>query len=170
MRRWLDALYLGAGIMAAASMLALLLAVVISILGRQFPVLNIIGIDAYAGYAMASCGFFGMAYTLRSGGHIRVVLLLEGIKRGRRRWLEMPALLVSVLLVGLLCFYSVEQVWQSYIYFDISINNDATPLWIPQSAMALGNVVFLVATIDQLVQAWNNRFWDGDKSEVSHGG
>lgn len=169
MRHALDTLYRVAGAVAALGLVALLLAVVLSILGRQIPALNIIGIDAYAGYAMASCGFFGMAYTLREGGHIRVVLLLQALGgEQRRRWLELPALLISVVLVGLLCFYSIEQAWQSYLYMDISINNDATPLWIPQSAMATGNAIFFVAAVDQCVQALRNRFWDAPTNEISH--
>jgi hypothetical protein len=35
----------------------------------------------------------------------------------------------------------VRLVWQSRTFNDISQGNDATPLWIPQIAMAVGAVV-----------------------------
>jgi hypothetical protein len=45
------------------------------------------------------------------------------------------------LLAGLFAFYSVRLSWQSWSFHDISTASDATPLWIPQLAMALGTVV-----------------------------
>jgi TRAP-type C4-dicarboxylate transport system permease small subunit len=57
----------------------------------------------------------------------------------------------GVLLSGLLAFYSVRLAWQSHLFHDISTGNDATPLWIPQLAMALGSVVFALAMIDEWV-------------------
>ncbi|MDP3412127.1 MAG: TRAP transporter small permease, partial [Polaromonas sp.] len=41
--------------------------------------------------------------------------------------------------------------WQSRAFHDISTSSDATPLWIPQIAMALGAVILLIAFIDELV-------------------
>jgi TRAP-type C4-dicarboxylate transport system permease small subunit len=45
----------------------------------------------------------------------------------------------------------VRLAWQSYTLHDISTGSDATPLWIPQLAMAAGAVVFAIAFIDLLV-------------------
>jgi hypothetical protein len=41
---------------------------------------------------------------------------------------------------------------QSREFNDISQGNDATPLWIPQIAMAAGAVVLLIAMVDDLVR------------------
>jgi TRAP-type C4-dicarboxylate transport system permease small subunit len=41
--------------------------------------------------------------------------------------------------------------WQSHLFHDISTSNDATPLWIPQLSMAAGNVILLIAFIDEFV-------------------
>ncbi|WP_373502323.1 hypothetical protein [Aestuariivirga sp.] len=35
---------------------------------------------------------------------------------------------------------------------DLSTGLDATPLWIPQTSMAIGAVVFAVAILDQFLQ------------------
>ena len=42
--------------------------------------------------------------------------------------------------------------WQSYVLNDISTGNDATPLWLPQLAMAVGTVIFAIAFVDQFVR------------------
>ncbi|RCW76133.1 TRAP transporter small permease [Pseudorhodoferax soli] len=150
MRRLLDALYDGAAWLAALFMVALLIAVLLSILGRQLH-FNIAGIDAYAGYLMAAAGFLALAHTLKRGEHIRVTLLINALRGGPRKALELWALAAAAMLAALFAFYSCRLVWQSHAFHDMSTSNDATPLWIPQLAMAVGTVVFALAFIDELV-------------------
>nr|WP_145546114.1 TRAP transporter small permease [Variovorax boronicumulans] len=150
MRRLLDALYDGAAWLAALFMVALLISVLLSILGRQLH-FNIPGIDAYAGYLMAAAGFLALAHTLKRGEHIRVTLLINALRGGARRALELWSLGLATLLASLFAFYSCRLAWQSHAFHDISTSNDATPLWIPQLAMAVGTVVFAIAFADELV-------------------
>ncbi|GHC98915.1 membrane protein [Pseudorhodoferax aquiterrae] len=150
MRRLLDALYDGAAWLAALFMVALLISVLLSILGRQLH-FNIPGIDAYAGYLMAAAGFLALAHTLKRGEHIRVTLLINALRGGARRALELWSLGLATLLALLFAFYSCRLAWQSHAFHDISTSNDATPLWIPQLAMAVGTVVFAIAFADELV-------------------
>lgn len=58
---------------------------------------------------------------------------------------------MAVAISGALAFYTVKMAWWSWKFNDISTANDATPLWIPQIAMALGTVVFCIAFIEELV-------------------
>lgn len=156
MRRLLDALYQAAAIGAALCMLGLLGMVLLSIAGRQFG-FHVSGTDAYAGYLMAAAGFLALAHTLKRGEHIRVTLLLNALHGPARRALELWSLAAAGLLSGLLAFYSCRLVWQSHEFNDISTGNDATPLWLPQLAMALGTVVFALAMLDELVLALRGR-------------
>ena len=150
MRRLLDTLYDGAAWLAALLMVGLLVCVLLSILGRQLH-FNVPGIDAYAGYLMAGCGFLALAHTLKRGEHIRVTLLVNALRGGPRKALELWALGLAALLALLFAFYSCRLVWQSHLFHDISTSNDATPLWIPQLGMAVGTVVFAIAFLDELV-------------------
>ncbi|WP_341890886.1 TRAP transporter small permease [Variovorax sp. YR752] len=150
MRRALDRLYDGCAALAACFMVGLLVSVLLSILGRQLH-FNIPGIDAYAGYLMAGAGFLALAHTLKRGEHIRVTLLVGRLSGRAQRVMELWALFAASLLAGLTAFYSVRLSWQSWQFHDISTGNDATPLWIPQLAMALGTLVMAVAFVDELV-------------------
>jgi TRAP-type C4-dicarboxylate transport system permease small subunit len=150
MRRSLDFLYDAAAWLAALAMVGVLLMVLLSIVSRQAG-FHVPGTDAYAGYAMASAGFLALAHTLKRNEHIRVTLLLGRLKGAARHGLEMWAVSAGVLLAALFAFYSVRLAWVSHAINDISTSNDATPLWIPQLAMALGTVVLLVALIDEWV-------------------
>jgi TRAP-type C4-dicarboxylate transport system permease small subunit len=134
-------------------MVGTLAMVLLAIVGR---LLNwfIAGTDAYAGYCMAASGFLALAHTLKRGEHIRVSLLLEHASVRARRALELWSLGIATILAGAFAWYSVRLVVQSWQFSDISTANDATPLWIPQLAMAIGTLVLLVALVDELVAEW----------------
>ena len=150
MRKLLDSLYDGAAWLAALIMVALLAMVLLGIVSRLMH-FHVPGTDAYAGYLMAGSGFLALAHTLKRGEHIRVTLLLSALKGGARRGLELWALVAAVGLSALFAFYSARLAWQSRLFNDISTGNDATPLWLPQLAMAFGSLIRLVAFVDELV-------------------
>lgn len=148
MRKLLDFLYDAAAWLAALAMVGVLAMVLLSIVGRQLS-FHVPGTDAYAGYAMAAAGFLALAHTLKRNEHIRVTLLLGRLTGKARHGLEMWSLTAAVLLAGLFAFYSVRLAFMSRTLNDISTSNDATPLWIPQIAMAVGTVVLLIAFLDE---------------------
>jgi len=153
MRKALDQLYDSAAWVAASFMVALLVMVMLSILGREFG-FHVRGTDAYAGYMMAGAGFFALAHTLKRGEHIRVTLLLQAMAPAARHKLELFGLAVAILLALLLAIFSVKLCWQSWQFNDISTSNDATPLWIPQIAMATGTAILCIAFVDEFVAEW----------------
>ena len=61
------------------------------------------------------------------------------------------ALAIATLLAVLFAVYSCKLAWPSHEFHDISTSSDATPLWIPQIAMAVGTVVLAIAFVDELV-------------------
>jgi TRAP-type C4-dicarboxylate transport system permease small subunit len=150
MRRLLDFLYDGAAWLAALAMIGVLLMVLLSVISRQFG-FHVGGTDAYAGYSMAAAGFLALAHTLKRNEHIRVTLILGRLKGRAKHRLEMWALTAAVFLSGLFAFYSVRLAWVSRSINDMSTGSDATPLWIPQIAMAVGTVILFIAFIDDWV-------------------
>jgi TRAP-type C4-dicarboxylate transport system permease small subunit len=149
----LDRLYNAAGVLAALFLVGTLGMVLTGIAGRLLH-FHVPGTDSYAGYCMAASGFLALAHTMKRGEHIRVTLLLEHTGAKAQRALELWALAVATLLAALFAFYSARLAWQSWQFNDISTGNDATPLWIPQLAMAAGTLVLLVALVDDLVLEW----------------
>ena len=148
MRKLLDGIYDSAAALAALFMLGLLLMVLLSIVSRQLH-FHVPGVDAYAGYLMAASGFLAMAHTLKRGEHIRVTLLLNALRGRWKKGMELFALGLAVFLAVLFAFYSCKLAWQSHVFNDISTSTDATPLWLPQIAMAYGSVIFALAFIDE---------------------
>ena len=151
MRRLLDALYDAAAYLAAACLIGTLAMVVLGVCGRIFD-FHVRGTDAYAGYFMAGAGFLALAHTLTRGEHIRVSLVLEHLGVRGRRALERWSLGAAAVLSIAFAYFSVRLAWQSYTLHDISTGIDATPLWLPQLAMAAGTVIFAVAFVDEFVR------------------
>ena len=91
MRAFLDSLYRLSGALAAIGMVATLVLVTSGVVTRPLGI-YLPGTDDYAGYAMAACGFFALAYTFKHGEHIRVSLLLERAGPRLRAGLELFSL------------------------------------------------------------------------------
>jgi TRAP-type C4-dicarboxylate transport system permease small subunit len=156
LRRALDALFDGAGYLGALGMIGTLVMVLIGVAGRLLH-FHLPGTDAYAGYFMAAAGFLALAYTFKRNEHIRVSLLLEHLSPRPRRAFEIASLAAGTLLAALFAFFSIKLAYQSFDFNDISTANDATPLWIPQLAMALGTLVLFIALVDELALELSGR-------------
>lgn len=167
MRRALDTLYAVSGGLAALCMVGVLACVVTAIVSRQLNV-YVAGMDAYAGYFMAAAGFLALAGTLKHGEHIRVTLLLNALPRRGRLRMDVFALLVGCVLAAALSWFSVKLVHDSWTYNDVSTGNDATPLWIPQIAMAAGAILFLVALLDETAQRMRGAQPPREQEEQRH--
>jgi TRAP-type C4-dicarboxylate transport system permease small subunit len=156
MRKILDFLYDGAGWLAALFMIGTLAMVLASVLGRMFN-FNLRGSDAYAGYCMAASSFLALAHTLNRGEHIRVTLILQHVGANLNRAMEIGCHLAGTFLTCALAWFSMRLVWQSYAFHDVSQSTDATPLWIPQLAMAVGASLLAIALIDALLTLLSGR-------------
>ena len=167
MRTWLDRLYEAAGWLAALFMIGTLVFVLLGILGRLLD-FHVRGTDAYAGYCMAASGFLALAYTLRRNEHIRVTLLLGHVPAAARKALEIWCHGLALALSAILAFYSVRLAWQSKTFNDISTANDATPLWLPQLAMAIGTLILVIAFVDAFVGVLRDRTSAAAGEEPAH--
>ena len=145
--------------LACVSMVAAFVIVLLGILARQVTFIDIQGLDAYAGYAIAATLFFALPTALLHGDHIRVTLVLDRLGAKARAVFEWGALIAAQLLSGYLAWYAVRAVWLSYFTHDVSPSADATPLWIPQLCMAIGCVAFALAFLDAIVARLRGREW-----------
>ncbi len=150
LRRILDALYLVGGMIAGFCLIAILVIIVMQMsarwTGQMLP-----GSTDYAGYFMAAASFFAFAYAFNHGAHIRVSIALSHLGR-LRFWGELWCFLIGTALSSYFAWYAVKAVYWSRKLHDISQGQDATPLWIPQMAMAAGSILFAVCFFDHLVR------------------
>jgi TRAP-type C4-dicarboxylate transport system permease small subunit len=100
---------------------------------------------------MAASSFMGLAYTLNSGGHIRVNLLADRLPQSAQRWLERLCLLMAAGIVGFFAWYCALMTYDSYQFNEMGQGIIAVPLWIPQLWMALGVACLWLALVDNLI-------------------
>lgn len=105
----------------------------------------------FAGFFLATASFFALAYTLRTGGHIRVSLVIRGLGPRARRAVEIWCACVALLLSGYFTAFMAMLVEESRRFGDMSTGMLAIPIWIPQAAMTLGLAVLTIALLDELV-------------------
>lgn len=150
MSQVLNRFYRLLNVLAAVAMVSSFVAVMLGVLGRQFD-FNIRGLDAYAGYAIGAALFLALPETFQRGEHIRVTLLLQKLPERWRVALEYWGLLSGLALASFLAWYACRLVLTSREFNDVSQMADASPLWIPQIAMALGCLGWALSFLHALV-------------------
>lgn len=153
--------------LSCLAMLAAFGSVILGVLAREAS-WDIPGLDAYAGYAIAAALFLALPGTLKHGDHIRVTLLLNRVSPKVRGILEWWSLGAGLALTSYVAWYAVRLVWVSHTTHDISPAADATPLWIPQLAMALGCIGFALSFAHALALRWRGDSLIAVSSDASH--
>ncbi len=150
MRKILDRLYDGAGVLAALFLVLITLLILAQIIGRWFGVI-VPSTEDFAGFFLAAASFMALAYTFRHGGHIRVSLVIQHLSGTTRHWVEIIALVIFTAVAGFAAWYVVLLVIESWEFGELSQGYIPVPIWIPQTPMALGLVLFFIALVDDLV-------------------
>ncbi len=162
MRRLQDALYLYSGVAAAIFISAIVAIVfaqvclnltdkVYSALTGSALGLTIPSYSDFTGFFLAAASFLALAYTLRSGGHIRVTLVTGLMPARLQRGFEAMALLIGLSMTGYATFYMLGLVEESIEFRDMTSGMLSIPVWIPQVPVLVGLVVLTIALADELL-------------------
>jgi TRAP-type C4-dicarboxylate transport system permease small subunit len=156
----LDKFYRFLMFLACLSMVSAFLTIILGVAAREFG-WDIQGLDAYAGYSIAAALFLALPGTLKHGDHIRVTLVMQRLPAQAQNVLEYWCLLAASALSVCLAWFACRLVWVSYITHDMSPSADASPLWSPQLAMALGCIGFAMSFLHALWARWTGHgFFD----------
>jgi len=184
MRLWavLDAVYLGAGVVAAICMMLILTLIVVQMLARWTGI-AFEGATEFAGYAMAATSFFALAHALSRGAHIRVSVFLN-INDFTRKWVDAGAMFIAAVIATYFARYAVKTNFLSEMLNDRTQGQDQipdwfvsfikmfgttpdgwaaiwrdgvggwiyTPVWVPQIPMSIGTILLAIALWDHLIR------------------
>lgn len=152
MRRLLDTLYAATAFLAATSLITIALLILAQVTLRLFGS-QLQSADDFAGYALVATTVLGFAPTYRHNTHIRVSLILDRFRPGTaaRKLIERLVTTLAAILVAWAAWVSTKFVYESFIYNEVSQGLLAIPLWMPQSFMAFGFIVFFIALLDDLI-------------------
>lgn len=163
MRTILDGLYKLSGGLAALSLACIMLIVfgqvmlniidfvALSLFNKSYGFL-IPSYSLFSGYALGFATFLALGMGLRNAVHIRVTLLESRLPQtGRRVSLTIVAL-VGVIMGALFTYSLGELAFQSYSWGDRASGLVRVPLWVPQSVLFTGSLVFFIAAIDTFIE------------------
>ena len=150
MRRFLDRLYLGAGIAAATALAAIFVIMMAQSFGREAGIV-LSGADDIVAWLCAACAFLALGHTFRHGELVRVGLWLHQLKP-RARWIaEIVALSITALFVGYMLWAASRFVYESWAFKEVAQGLIRVPIWIPQLSFVVGVLIFFIAVLDELV-------------------
>lgn len=155
MRKSLDLLYLASGGVAAFCLFMIAITIVAQIIGRIVGVT--IDSTESGGFFLAGTTFLGMAYTLKTGGHVRVSLLVARLKGRAAGFAAIWIAAFGAFGCACLSWETYGMVHDSWRFGDLSPGLLAVPFWIPQSVMLTGLVILTIAFIDELVLVLTGR-------------
>jgi TRAP-type C4-dicarboxylate transport system permease small subunit len=112
--------------------------VTVEVLARSFASVSTLVADEMAGYLLVVLAFFGLAETLRAGAFIRVEFVDRWLGADARRRLEAVLFVVALAYTVLLAWEFWRLTMQSFRFGSTSLQVSRTPLWIPQTCMAVG--------------------------------
>lgn len=150
MRKLLDRLYLGAAGLAALCVLTICVLMIGQSILREFGVRTGATNDVVA-WLCAASAFLAMAHAFKHGDFVRVTLLLEKLRPGPRRVLEIVSLAIACFAIGYLAFWATRFAWESYKFNDMANGLLAIPLWIPQTSFVIGAWLFFIAVLDEML-------------------
>ena len=146
----LNKLYKFSGYVAAIFLILVAVFILIGICSRIFG-FYIRGLAEYSGYCMASASFFALAYTFVEDGHIRITLFLERLSGLKKKVVEIWCLGVASFFSGYLAFYFVKMLIISYKFQERSEGADEILIWIPQSSVAIGSIIFFISDLHHFI-------------------
>jgi len=147
---FLKDIYRFSGYIAAFFLILVATFILIGIASRIFG-FYIRGLAEYSGYCMAASSFFALAYTFVEGGHIRITLFLEKFSGVKKKVLEIWCLIIASFYSGYVAFYFIKMLKISYEFQERSEGADEILIWIPQTSVAIGSLIFFVCVFHQFI-------------------
>lgn len=94
-----------------------------------------------SGYLMGAVMFLGAAQALKVGTHVRITLLLGLLPKRQAYVLDVASTIMATFLSAYMFRAFLLMTWNSWSRGTVSATVNAIPLYIPQSAFALGTLV-----------------------------
>tara|TARA_Y100000817_G_C16717986_1_gene482306 strand:+ start:359 stop:850 length:492 start_codon:yes stop_codon:yes gene_type:complete len=149
--KFLNSFYRYSGYIASLFLILILVFIVTGIASRIFG-FYIRGLTEYSGYSLATASFLALAYTFNENGHIRITLFLDKAKDRVLRFLLIWSLAISTFFSGFLAFYFIKMWVVSIQLAERSQGADEILLWIPQTGVAIGAVIFFICILHNFLK------------------
>jgi len=113
--------------------------------------------DEYSAYFMVASIFFGLAYTLKEGKHIKITIITSRIKNKKVSCiLDVIVYIIGFAISTYACIYAFKMVMETKA-LDMRADSIAeTPLWIPEISVFLGFLLLSIQIIGLILRRVKN--------------
>ncbi|WP_073038253.1 TRAP transporter small permease subunit [Desulfacinum infernum] len=148
--RFLGRLSDKAAVVSSMAMILVVLLILVEVVARSLFNTSTMVADEYSAYFYVVLVFLGLGFTLKTDGHIRVKALWSRFGGRGRAFLDLAGATVAMGLCLFAIYHAVPMVREAYQLNMVSETPAETPIWIPQLAVPVGLVLFLL----QMVAFW----------------
>ncbi len=140
----------GVGLVCGAGVLAMMLMISYEVVARYVFNSPTSWVTEYSLYLFVGTSFLGAAYAQLMDSHIRVEILLDTLNPVRRQYLELVSSWIGLLFAIVAAWQMGLFVWSEYATGSKAWGLLTTPLWIPQTPVAIGIVVFALSILGEV--------------------
>ena len=148
----IDALARASGYVAAVLVAGIAALILAEIFCRTVLNVSLSFAWEYSAYFLAAAIFLAAGFTLRTGGHVRVMLLSQSVPPRIAYWLDFLATLGGTVIAGWLAWSLAAFAWRSWATGSTSATIDETPLVYPQAAIAFGAVLLALQMASRAIR------------------
>ncbi len=146
----LDKLYFVLGYVCGVELLLLGFFITYQVVARKLDWTQAPGTDVMSGYVLAMAATWAFSYSLRSGAHVRIDVLLPYMGQKTRATADWLAI-AAVLFLG---WVTMWKMWERviYDYEGGNVTNDypLTPLFIPKIVVSLGFTLLCLTALQMM--------------------
>jgi TRAP-type C4-dicarboxylate transport system permease small subunit len=132
-------------VLSQAALIVMIVVIAVDIATRSLLNYSFEVADELGGYMLVAVAFLGLAVCQSNDGFHRVTFLQDLLSPRARAMSRIVFDVVTIALVLLLLVHFWKFAAASRTFGAVAPTYLATPLWLPQSAMALGAIGFIVA-------------------------
>lgn len=130
----------------------------IEIIGRTFLGVSTLVADEMTGYFNVALAFFGLAYTFKTDGFIRISILYDRLPMKWKKPINVINTLGAITFSLILLYYFWGTVKQSYLGKATSVYISRTPLYIPQLVLVIGIIILILQMFIKVVKIFKNSY------------
>lgn len=148
----IDRLCMVAARLAMAALLVLFFLGLAELVFRNLADISLPFAVEYAGYLVAIVLLLGSGEALRTGGHIRVSLLMDRLNERQQQILDVLATVLGLITAGFFAWALIDYALTTLLMGTRSYYPSETPLAWPQMALALGPMILVLAFLARLIR------------------
>lgn len=145
-----DRVVAAAAVVSGTAVVAMTALVTVEVVGRDVFNRSTLIADEMSGYLLVALTFLGLAPTLRGGGFIRIDTYHARLRGRARVALDLAIHLLALGYAVLLDWHLWRLALDAWRLGTTSIQVSRTPLWIPQTIMAVGGLLLVLDVFARL--------------------